>query len=121
MHKPDSIHIIADFSGCLPGTLETRSSGESALATAVKESGLNCIHINSHQFNPTGYTATALLAESHITLHTWPEFLSVQIDIFTCGDHNKARKAYAVLKQFFRPQKVAERVLHRDLKQITIE
>lgn len=120
MHRPDSIHIIADFSGCQPGTLETCSAGESVLTEAVRESGLSCIQIKSHQFDPTGYTAAALLAESHITLHTWPEFLAVQIDIFTCGDHEKARKAYGVLKQFFVPHHVAEHILHRDLQHISL-
>ncbi|EKD84157.1 MAG: hypothetical protein ACD_39C00214G0001 [uncultured bacterium] len=121
MNRPDSIHIIADFSDCPLDRLETGAAGESALAEAVKESGLSCILIKSHQFDPTGYTAAALLAESHITLHTWPEYLAGQIDIFTCGSHARARKAYDVLKRLFAPGQVSERVLHRSLQQISLE
>lgn len=121
MNMPDSIHIIADFSECPLEKLESGLTGEAVLAETVGKSGLNCILIKSHQFDPTGYTAAALLTESHITLHTWPEFLSVQIDIFTCGNHDKARKAYDVLKQLFAPRQISERILHRSLQQISLE
>ncbi len=118
---PDAIHIIADFAGCSSEMLEKGQKGEEILATAVKESGLSCILIRSHQFSPAGYTAAALLEESHITLHTWPEHRSVQIDIFTCGSHDRARKAYTVLKRLFAPGHIAERILHRSLNQINLE
>ena len=118
---PDSIHIIADFAGCPCEMLERGARGEEILATAVKESQLSCILIRSHQFSPSGYTAAALLEESHITLHTWPEHLSVQIDIFTCGSHERARNAYNVLKRLFAPEHIAERILHRSLNQICLE
>lgn len=119
MERPNSIHIIADFSGCDAGLLEASSKGEEILATTVAESGLTCILIRHHQFEPSGYTAAALLTESHITLHTWPEFKSVQIDIFTCGSHQKARSAYETLKRIFSPEKVAEQILLRNLTEIT--
>ncbi len=119
MEMPNSIHIIADFSGCDINLLEAGSRGEEILAKTVSESGLTCILIRYHQFEPSGYTAAALLTESHITLHTWPEFKSVQIDIFTCGSHEKARSAYETLKKIFAPEKVAEQVLLRKLTEIS--
>ncbi len=115
---PDSIHIIADFCGCPIELLETGITGERLLSETVAESGLSCVLIRHHQFQPCGYTAAALLTESHITLHTWPEHLSVQIDIFTCGSHDKAKKAYEVLKRLFKPGKVSEKILYRRLDQI---
>lgn len=121
MSNTDSLHIIADFSGCQLEKLETGLTGEDLLGKTVLESGLSCVLIRSHQFIPTGYTAIALLEESHITLHTWPEHRSVQIDIFTCGSHEKARKAYSLLKSLFSPQHIAEHTLHRSLDEISIE
>lgn len=115
MTRPDSIHIIADFSGCRPELLERSHIGETILQQAIETSGLSCVLIRSHQFEPSGYTAAALLTESHITLHTWPEHLAVQIDIFTCGSHDKARKAYEKLKNEFNPGKIAEKILFRRL------
>jgi len=120
-NMPEAIHIIADFAGCPSELLENSVKGEEVLTRTVKESELSCILIRSHQFSPSGYTAAALLEESHITLHTWPEHRSVQIDIFTCGSHERARKAYSTLKALFRPQNIAERILHRSLNQISLE
>ena len=115
MTRPDSIHIIADFSDCRPEKLERSHTGEIILQQAIETSGLSCVLIRSHQFEPSGYTAAALLTESHITLHTWPEHLAVQIDIFTCGSHDKARKAYEKLKDEFNPGQIAEKILFRRL------
>lgn len=117
--KPNSIHIIADFSGCKVELLQQGSTGESILSQVIKASDLSCVLIRYHQFEPSGYTAAALLTESHITLHTWPEHGSVQIDIFTCGSHDKARLAYAKLKELFCPKHIAEQVLFRNLQQIS--
>lgn len=47
----------------------------------------------SFKFNPQGVTALALLAESHISIHTWPERGYAAVDIFTCGDHCEPEKA----------------------------
>lgn len=118
---PDSIHIIADFYGCKHELLERSASGEAILSETVEKSKLHCVLIRAHQFEPSGYTAAALLTESHMTLHSWPEFKSVQIDIFTCGDHDKARKAFDVLKELFAPEHVSKRVLHRKLNHIDSE
>jgi len=115
MTRPDSIHIIADFSNCQPELLEQSHTGEMILQKAIETSGLSCVMIRSHQFKPSGYTAAALLTESHITLHTWPEHLAVQIDIFTCGSHDKARKAYELLKKEFKPGQIAEKIIFRRL------
>lgn len=115
---PDSIHIIADFCECPLELLELGTTGERLLNETVAESALNCVLIRYHQFQPRGYTAAALLTESHITLHTWPEHLSVQIDIFTCGSHEKAIKAYEILKRLFKPGKVSEKILYRKLDRI---
>ncbi|MDN5278291.1 MAG: S-adenosylmethionine decarboxylase [Clostridiales bacterium] len=115
---PNSIHIIADFSVCPVELLKSGEKGGQILEQTVQESGLNCILVRYHQFSPDGYTAAALLTESHITLHSWPEHCSVQIDIFTCGNHEKARKAYEVLKTIFKPGKISEKVLLRKLDSI---
>lgn len=119
MKTPNSIHIIADFSGCKYELLTDGKAGEAVLAQVVEFSALSCVLIRYHQFDPCGYTAAALLTESHITLHTWPEYNSVQIDIFTCGSHDKAKLAYQKLKELFCPQQVAEQILFRNLQKIS--
>ncbi len=119
MNTPNSIHIIADFSGCPLELLEKEQRGEEILNKTIEKSGLSCVMIRSHQFEPAGYTAAALLTESHITLHTWPEHLAVQIDIFTCGSHDRARIAFEELKFQFKPVKVAEKTFFRRLNSLS--
>ncbi|GAB4280316.1 MAG: adenosylmethionine decarboxylase [Candidatus Rifleibacteriota bacterium] len=121
MDRPNSIHIIADFCNCPVNLLESGKVGEEILKRTVKESSLNSIFIRYHQFSPAGYTAAALLTESHITLHSWPEHKSVQVDIFTCGNHNKAKKAYEILKGIFLPGSFSEKILYRQLDKIVQE
>jgi len=110
---PNSIHIIGDFFHCPQGALEKCRSGEEILADTVKRSGLHAILIKSHQFDPTGYTAVAMLTESHITLHTWPEHGTVLVDVFTCGDPRAAEKAFILLEEHFKPELSEKTIMHR--------
>ena len=70
--------------------------------------------LNSHKFDPQGVTCVAMLAESHISIHTWPENGMAVCDVFTCGDHTDPRAAVTymydmmcatdiVSEQFVRP------------------
>ena len=63
------------------------------LVTAAEKSGSQLLAVSSHKFEPHGVTAVALLAESHISIHTWPERGTAVCDVFTCGDHTKPSKA----------------------------
>ena len=56
-----------------------------------------------HRFQPHGLTALGLLAESHISLHTWPEHQCVMIDLFTCGQQCDPAAAYPVFVEAYRP------------------
>lgn len=58
-----------------------------------------------YQFEPHGLTALALLAESHMSIHTYPELGYAALDVFTCGDHTRPDKAVATLKAFLKPEK----------------
>lgn len=79
---------------------------ERALVTAIEESGATLLHIHVHKFSGGGgVSGVAVLAESHISVHTWPERGYAAFDIFMCGD---ARPAAAIppLKAAFRPENV---------------
>lgn len=58
------------------------------LVNAAECSGSSLLAVSSHKFEPHGVTAIALLAESHISIHTWPEKGTAVCDVFTCGDTN---------------------------------
>ena len=58
------------------------------LVNASECSGSTLLAVSSHKFSPHGVTAVALLAESHISIHTWPEKGTAVCDVFTCGETN---------------------------------
>lgn len=75
---------------------------EQALRDAVKITGATLLHIHLHHFTPNGgVSGVAVLAESHISIHTWPERDYAALDIFMCGE-TKPENAIAIFKDAFR-------------------
>ncbi len=77
-------HIIAEFFGC--SNLEDKPLIQEGLKEAASRCGATIIHTKFHEFSPHGLTGYLLLAESHISIHTWPEYHYAAVDIFTCGN-----------------------------------
>lgn len=79
---------------------------ERTMREAVAVSGATLLHIHLHHFTPNdGITGVAILAESHISVHTWPERNFAAFDIFMCGNA-KPEKALPILKRVFKPKSV---------------
>lgn len=86
--------------------LDDRERIEQALVDAVKAAGATLLHIHLHTFiEGGGISGVAVLAESHISVHTWPERGYAAFDVFMCGDTDP-RKALAVFKATFSPGRV---------------
>ena len=97
-------HLIIDFWEA--EGLDDKDRIEQAMIDAVEAAGATLLHIHLHTFTPSGgISGVAVLAESHISVHTWPERGYAAFDIFMCGD-TEPRKAFAVLKQAFAPKRV---------------
>ena len=77
-----------------------------ALAQAVKACGATLLKIELHKFSPQGVSGVAIIAESHISIHTWPEYQYTAIDIFTCGNEVDPYQAISSLKSSFKPKDV---------------
>ena len=88
-----------------------------ALIEAIKASKATLLKIELHNFSPQGISGMAIIAESHISIHTWPERRYAAIDIFTCGQKVKPEKAVAVLKKFFKPKRVELKEIKRGVFQ----
>jgi S-adenosylmethionine decarboxylase len=65
----------------------------------VQRAGATLLQLISHRFDPQGVTGLALLAESHLSIHTWPESGYAAVDVFTCGDHTMPELACNELVQ----------------------
>jgi len=109
------IHLIVDLLGVDPERISRVKPVKGILERAVEESGLKKITASFHQFEPHGVSAVYLLRESHLSVHTWPEYGYVALDIFSCGDDENAMKAYGILLEEFKPEIVEKKVLKRDL------
>ena len=86
--------------------LDDKARIEQAMRDAVEAAGATLLHIHLHTFTPNGgISGVAVLAESHISVHTWPERGYAAFDVFMCGDA-EPRKALTVLEQAFAPKRV---------------
>ena len=90
---PVGTHCILELCGCSAQRLNDDAFIKDALAEASKQGMSTLLKIASHKFDPQGVTAFAILAESHISIHTWPENGYAAVDVFTCGDTAQPRLA----------------------------
>lgn len=85
---------------------------QSAFRDCVDQCGATLLHIHTHKFSPQGVSGVAVLAESHISVHTWPEIGYGAFDVFMCGDA-EPWKAVEVLRRAFEAGEVRVRELLR--------
>ncbi len=94
-------HYIVEASGCTPDVIGKVESVEQILVRAAEVAGVQVWSISFHRFSPNGVSGVVVISESHLALHTWPEYGYVALDIFTCGDDAKPETAVAyALKEF---------------------
>ena len=96
-------HLLIEFYGAKH--LDNPAAIELALKTAAGEAGATCLAGNFHKFTPNGgVTGVLLLAESHISIHTWPEHSYAAIDVFMCGSCDP-HAALPALRRAFEPHR----------------
>ena len=94
-------HLIIDLWGA--ERLDDLAHVERALVDAVDAAGATLLHIHLHHFTPNGgISGVAVLAESHISIHSWPEKNYAALDVFMCGDADP-NLTIPVLERAFRP------------------
>ncbi|MFC4165923.1 adenosylmethionine decarboxylase [Teichococcus aestuarii] len=96
-------HLIVDLWGAT--NLDDPAHIDSVLREAAIETGATILHGHFHHFAPDGVSGVLVLAESHISIHTWPERAYAALDIFVCGICNPY-KAVPILKKGFGPERV---------------
>lgn len=111
-------HLLVDAWGVEPERLNDVGAVRAALEASVAAAELTLIETCVHQFSPYGVTATATLAESHMTIHTWPEFGYFAADLFACAGGSLAA-VVATLREHFEPTEVRCRELSRGIDQPT--
>ena len=118
------LHLTADCHHCRcdAALLVDAAAVLQLCVDAVEVAGLQAVNQLVHEFPAvaavkSGLTATVLLAESHLCIHTWPELQTVTLDVYVCnfgGDHSaKAHRLMDALLAVFKPESADRHELHR--------
>ena len=108
-------HCILELYDCDVNKLNDEAFLRTSINTAAKLAGATLINLITYRFEPQGVTGLALLAESHISIHTWPEKAYAAVDVFTCGDHTMPEKACEILRQELNASKFLLRSINREI------
>ncbi|MEO0138565.1 MAG: adenosylmethionine decarboxylase [candidate division WOR-3 bacterium] len=100
-HSTLGEHYIVEASGCNPEVIGDIQKVQKILVEAAQRARVTIWNISFHRFPPNGVSGVIVIAESHISIHTWPEVGYAAIDIYTCGDNALPEEAvnYAI-KEF---------------------
>ena len=109
-----SKHLLLELYRCDEEKLNDESFLRCTLNRAGKLAKAKILHLISNKFEPQGVTAIALLAESHISIHTWPESNYSAVDIFTCGQNMMPEQASQYLIESLMAEEHSLRVIERN-------
>lgn len=105
--KPDSTvvnlgrHLLAEFYDCNSNILNNVQIIESLMTEAAVACGATVVDKHFHMFSPYGVSGVVIISESHLAIHTWPEYGYAAVDLFTCGTNCDPKIAYDHLRERF--------------------
>ena len=115
-------HLVAEMHGCPTELLLDLEFARRVLREAVEASGATYLGEFHTVFEPGGGVSVIIaVAESHLSIHTWPEYGYAALDIFTCGDVADPWKAYEYVVSKYRPEKVNVTEMRRGLVEVAKE
>lgn len=92
-------HLLAEFYDCNSNILNNVQRVEEAMTEAAIACGATVVQKNFHHFSPYGVSGVVIIAESHLAIHTWPEYGYAAVDLFTCGASCDPKVAYDYLQE----------------------
>ena len=92
-------HLLVELYGCRCEALDDQDLVQRALERAAERAGATVVGRIFHRFQPEGVSGVVVIAESHLTIHTWPELGYAAVDLFTCGDAVRPSRAVAFLRE----------------------
>ncbi len=98
-------HLTIDMYGCIFESLDNIDFVKESMMTVINEANMTILDFTYHKFEPQGLTVIALLAEGHMSVHTYPKMSYIAVDIFICSDQTRPEQAVRVLKHCFKPEK----------------
>ncbi len=105
MTSPFGKHILAEYFECECTYLDSEQAIREVMLEAASASGATIVGNIFHHFSPQGVTGVVVIAESHLAIHTWPEFRYASVDLFTCGSHLDPWAGFEYLKERLQSRK----------------
>lgn len=105
--------IIAEFYSCNRDSLNDVDFIRTAMVGAAKKAGATIVTETFHHFSPHGVSGAVIIAESHLSIHTWPEYGYAAVDLFTCGDTVSSEAAFNYLREILESSQVSTMEIHR--------
>ncbi len=106
-------HLLVDFYDCDNSILDDVTNLEKRLVESAVQANSTVIKSVFHHYSPYGVSGVVVIAESDITIHTWPEYGYAAVDVFTCGDEIDPWKAYEFLKDALEAKRFEAREVTR--------
>lgn len=107
-------HLLLDLYDCPPELLRFPADSERILLAAATAMGATVIEARFHAFSPHGVSGMVIIAESHLSIHTWPEHGYAAVDVFSCGGLDLAA-GLRLLTEQFQATRIQEREIRRGL------
>ena len=98
-------HLIVEYADCNNNVLDDIALLEEYMKESVRQAGATIVKSVFHRYNPQGVSGVVVIAESHISIHTWPEYGYASVDFFTCGESVDPYKAFEYMKEKLQSQK----------------
>ncbi len=94
-------HCLIELTDCPEAAISRTTSVERAMREAARRAGATIVKSEFHQFAPYGVSGVVIIQESHLTVHTWPEYGYAAVDLFTCSEEMDIEAAVAYLARAF--------------------
>lgn len=106
-------HILAEFYACDAAAINDVRIVEETLLNAAKVANANVIGSSFHLFEPHGVSGVVVISESHLAIHSWPEYAYAAVDIFTCGEDVDPMVAFEYLQTHFKTKNATYQIVQR--------
>jgi S-adenosylmethionine decarboxylase len=94
-------HLLLELFDCDPEAINSLDIVKASMVEAAKRAQATIVDVVFHEFNPFGISGVVVIAESHLAIHTWPEYRFAAVDVFSCGDVLQPQVAVDYLAEQF--------------------
>ena len=109
-------HILAEYHNCDKNILNSVEKIEQIMLEAAQKANVNVVEKCFHKFSPYGVSGVVVITESHLAIHTWPEYNYAAVDLFTCNKNCSTKIATEHIKNLLKAEKYTFKTIKRGCK-----